>query len=201
MGKIYAILTGDIVGSRKANIEKWLPILEESLKHYSDNFDIFRGDSFQIAVPVEQCIEAVFLIKSCIRTVEPLDVRIGLGLGEVSYWDEHIKNASGEALVNSGEAFDALEKNLICVKSLWSQWDEPTNIMLQLAIELANRWTVNMGQTVSTLIKNPHLNQSEIARLLNRKYQSQISTELANANWQKIKVTIDYCTKELIKRC
>lgn len=201
MSKIYAILTGDIVGSRKADIKIWLPILEESLGYYSNNFDIFRGDSFQIALPLENCIEAIFYIKSCIRTIEPLDVRLGLGIGEINYWDDHIKNAAGEALVYSGEAFDALEKNLIYVKSPWKEWNEPTNIMLQLATELANRWTVNMAQTVSAQIKHPDANQSEIARLLNRKYQSQISTELGNANWQKIKGAIDYCTRELTKRC
>jgi len=201
MVKIYAILTGDLVGSRKADIQKWLPILEENLRYYSNNFDIFRGDSFQVAVSIEQCIEAIFLIKATIRAIEPLDVRIGLGLGEVSYWDEHIKNSAGEALVRSGEAFDALDKNLVNVKSPWLEWDEPTNIMLNLATELANRWTLNMAQTVATQIKNPKANQSELAKLLKKKYQSQISTELGNASWQKIKVTIDYCTKELIKRC
>ena len=201
MAKIYAILTGDVVNSRKADIQKWLPVLEENLHYYSNNFDIFRGDSFQVAVPLEQCIEALFLIKATIRAIEPLDVRIGLGLGEVSYWDAHIKNSAGDALIRSGEAFDALDKNLINVKSPWSEWDEPTNIMLNLATELANRWTQNMAQTVATQIKNPDANQSELAKILKKKYQSQISTELGNANWHKIKVTIDYCTKELIKRC
>lgn len=201
MAKIYAILTGDLVGSRKADIQKWLPVLEESLQHYSNNFDIFRGDSFQVAVSIEQCIEAIFLIKATMRSIEPLDVRIGLGLGEISYWDEHIKNSAGDALVRSGEAFDDLDKNLISVRSPWREWDEPTNIMLQLSTELANRWTQNMAQTVAAHIRNPDANQSELAKILKRKYQSQISTELGNANWQKIKVTIDYCTKELIKRC
>ena len=124
-----------------------------------------------------------------------------MGIGEIAYWDKHIKNSAGQALINSGEAFDALEKNYICVKSPWIDWDEPTNIMLQLATELANRWTLNMAQTVSATIKNPNANQREIADLLHRKHQSQISTELANANWQKIKRTTNYCTKELLKRC
>lgn len=201
MEKIYAILTGDIVNSRKVDMKEWLPVLEECLGYYSNNFDIFRGDSFQIAVPIETSIESVFLIKAALRTIESLDVRIGLGLGEVSYWDTHIKNSTGEALINSGEAFDALDKNLIHVKSPWEAWDEATNIMLQLAMELANRWTLNMAQTVHEQIKNPKANQKELAQLLNRKYQSQISTELGNANWQKIKIAIDYCTKELLKRC
>lgn len=201
MKKLYAIITGDIVSSRKVNVQEWMPKLEETLHYYSDNFDIFRGDSFQLAVPIEQSIEAIFLLKATIRTVEPLDVRIGLGIGEISHWDAHIKNSAGEALINSGEAFDELEKNFVSVKSPWEDWDESTTIMLQLATELANRWTLNMAETVAMTIKNPTANQRELAKLLNRKYQSQISTELGNANWQKIKIAIDYCTKELIRQC
>ncbi|MCA5006764.1 hypothetical protein [Sphingobacterium bovistauri] len=201
MEKQHAVITGDIISSRKVDVQKWLPILQQSLQYYSNNFDIFRGDSFQIAVPIEHCIEAIFLLKSTMRTVQPLDVRVGLGIGEISYLDLHIKNSAGDALINSGEAFDTLEKNFVGVKSPWSDWDETTTIMLQLATELANRWTFNMAETVSMTIKNPSANQRELAKLLNRKYQSQISTELGNANWHKIKIAIDYCTKELIKRC
>lgn len=201
MNGMYAILTGDIVGSRRVETQEWLPHLESVLTHYTNNFDIFRGDSFQAAVPIEKCIEAVFFIKASIRCIEPLDVRIGLGIGEVSYWDTHIKNSMGEAFINSGEAFDRLEKNYIYVRSPWKDWDEPTNIILQLSTELANRWTFNMAQTIATMIKNPESNQQEIANLLNKKYQSQISTELGNASWQKIRLAIEYCTQQLQKKC
>lgn len=198
---ISSILTGDIVTSRGADIKVWLPVLEESLRHYSNKFDIFRGDSFQIEVPVDKTLEAFFYIKSSIKSIVPLDVRIGIGIGEIDYENEHIKNSTGEALIYSGEAFDTLDKSLIQVKSPWDSWNEPTNIMLALANELANRWTVNMSKTVATVIKYPEANQQKIAQLLNKKYQSQVSTELTNASWNSIKMTIDYCTKELLKLC
>ena len=198
---MYAILTGDIVGSRRVETQKWLPHLEDALQYYTDNYDIFRGDSFQVAIPLEKCIEAIFFIKASMRCIEPLDVRIGLGIGEITYWDTHIKNSMGEALINSGEAFDRLDKNYIHVQSPWTDWNEQTNIILQLATELANRWTFNMAQTISTIIKNPEANQQEIAHLLNKKYQSQISTELGNASWQKIRIAIEYCTQQLLKQC
>lgn len=201
MKDIHAILTGDIVGSRRVEMQEWLPHLEATLAHYTDNFDIFRGDSFQIAIPIEKCMEAIFFIKANMRCIEPLDVRIGVGIGEISYWDTHIKNSMGEAFIYSGEAFDRLEKNYIYVKSPWEEWDESTNIILQLATELANRWTFNMAQTISTIIKNPDANQQEIAKLLNKKYQSQISTELGNASWQKIRQAMEYCTKQLLSKC
>lgn len=198
---LHAILTGDIVSSRKADVTTWLPVLQESLAYYSNNFDIFRGDSFQISLPIERCMEALFYIKAKMRSIQPLDVRMGLGIGEIEYQDLHIKNSTGQALIYSGEAFDRLDKELIYLKTPWADFDELANIMLQLSMELAGRWTLNMSQTIAAIISNPEANQHDIAQLLGRKYQSQISNEINNANWPKIKLTIDYCTSQLKKRC
>ncbi|GAA4518025.1 hypothetical protein [Sphingobacterium thermophilum] len=201
MSSLKAILTGDIVHSRKVSSEIWLSVLTDCLRHYSNKFDIFRGDSFQIELPLEKCIEAVFYIKASIRTIEKLDVRLGLGIGKIEVERQHVKDSSGEAYIFSGEAFDTLDKELIRVRSPFDHWDESTNIMLQLATELANRWTVNMAKTVKTAIEHPEASQLELTKLLHRKHQSQISTELKKANWQKIKLTIEYCTKQLLITC
>ena len=201
MSSYYAIITGDIVQSRSVDSAIWLPKLQASLEHISQKFDIFRGDSFQVAVPLETCIASLFYIKACIKAIGQLDVRMSLGIGEIDYVDEHIKKSAGEAFIFSGEAFDDLHKELVLVKSKWASWDESSNIILQLACELANRWTNNMATTVAAVLEHPHANQQEIATLLHRKYQSQISTELQKAQWTKIKKAIDFTTSELLKLC
>jgi len=195
----YVIITGDIVNSRTIDSKRWLVILEDTLKKVSLKFDIFRGDSFQAELRIDKCLEAVFYIKSRIKTLAGLDVRIGLGIGKIDYRDEHIKKSSGDAFLYSGEAFDVLNKELIFVKSSFVEWDRLANTMLTIAIELANRWTVNMAETVAAYIEQPNYNQHELAGLLKRKYQSQISTELGKANWLKIKSAIDYCQGKLME--
>lgn len=198
MGK-YVIITGDLVNSRGIDSKLWLNVLVYTLTKCSKKFDIFRGDSFQAELTIENCLEAVFYIKAKIKSLPDLDVRIGLGMGSIDYSDEHTKNSTGEAFVYSGQAFDDLHKELFLVHSALEQWDLLTNTMLNIAMELANKWTVNMAETVAAYIEHPTLNQQELAQMLNRKYQSQISTELGKANWLKIKRAVDYCQNELVK--
>ncbi|MFZ4861869.1 hypothetical protein ACL9RF_06755 [Sphingobacterium sp. Mn56C] len=200
MGTKHAVLTGDIVNSRGLHASLWLPVLEQAIRQYSTNFDIYRGDSFQVELAPQQSIWAMFYIRTCMRTIDQLDVRMGLGIGEVSFTEASVKLSNGEAYLNSGIAFDGLGKELMQVKSPWSTWDEPANIMLQLLTALGERWTINMAETVKVMIENPDFSQRELAQVLNRKYQSQVSTELGKANWLKLKKTIHYCTTELLKQ-
>jgi len=198
---MQAIITGDLVNSRAVDSKVWLSVLEDSLNHCAQKYDIFRGDSFQAAVDMEVSLAHVFYIKARMKTVANLDVRIGLGIGHIDYENEHIKNSTGSAFIYSGEAFDSLKKDLFAVKTEYQNWDILTNTMLSLAMELANKWTANMAETVAATMKNATHNQQELASLLHRKYQSQVSTELAKANWLKIKHAIDYCQQELLKVC
>lgn len=199
--KMYTIITGDIVHSRGVDVKDWLPALENSLTRYSKNFDIFRGDSFQIEIEPEYCVEFLFYLKAKMKSLVNLDVRMAVGVGSITYRDKHIKNSNGDALIYSGEAFDELNKELFRVKSPWADWDELTNVLLPLSMELVHKWTKNMAETVAVVLENPAANQMELATILKRSYQSQVSTELTKANWTKIKKAIDYCTKELLRRC
>ena len=75
---MVAILTGDIINSRKSSVETWLPVLKSALANIAAEkyWEIFRGDSFQIqVVPEEALLKAIYL-KSVIRTIKDLDVRI-----------------------------------------------------------------------------------------------------------------------------
>ncbi|MFD2556384.1 hypothetical protein [Sphingobacterium tabacisoli] len=199
--ELYAIITGDIVDSRSKDIREWLPLLEQTLGDCSDKFDVFRGDSFQVMVGMEKAIESMFYIKSRIRSLGDLEVRMGLGIGTIEYMDAHIKNSFGDAFVRSGEAFESLHKDLLMVRSPWEDWDELSNIMLNLCVEIANRWTANMAETVAEALRSPDLNQQELAKKLHRKHQSQVSTELTKAGWSKLNKAIAYCTEQLLKRC
>ncbi len=198
---MHVIMVGDIVGSRQTQTDIWLPVLADSLKRYTKNFDIFRGDSFQAELSPEECFAFAFYLKAKIKSVGPLDIRIGIGIGGIDYLDDSIKNSNGQAFVFSGEAFDTLGKDLIAVRSPWTEYDEPINIMLDLSMELSDKWTVNMAESVAIAIENPEANQKELAEILKRKHQSQVSTLLNKAHFAQISKVVDYCTKELIKRC
>jgi hypothetical protein len=198
---MHAIIIGDIVGSRRLEARIWLPVLEEVLQKYSKNFDIFRGDSFQADIPLFRCFEFIFYLKARLKALGKLDIRMGIGIGHVDYVSKAIKSSNGQAFVLAGEALEALKKELISLRSPWTEYDEPINIMLDMAIELANKWTVNMAESVAAALAHPAVSQKELANILDRKYQSQVSTELNKGYYSRIKQVIDYSTKELVKRC
>lgn len=198
---MHVIIIGDIVGSRQVNTDIWLPVLEEVLQKYSKTFDIFRGDSFQADIPVDKCFEFIYYLKARIKLLGKLDIRVGIGIGHVDYVGKVIKSSNGPAFVLSGEAFDSLKKELIALRSPWADYDEPINIMLSMATELANKWTSNMAESIAAALAYPDLSQQELRHILKRKHQSQVSTELNKGHYVLIRKVIDYSTQELIKRC
>ncbi|NGM63761.1 hypothetical protein [Sphingobacterium sp. SGR-19] len=194
---MIAVISGDIIKSRSEDPKVWMPALEEAIGVYSNKFDIFRGDSFQAELTLQNVLTATFYIKAAMLVYD-LDVRIGIGIGTKEYDAPHIKNSFGSALIYSGEAFEELKKDTIFFKSAYPTLDAVCNVILPLVAELATRWTPNMAETVKAAFQNEGVNQAELAKILDKKYQSQVSTELQKASYVKIQRALDYCTKEML---
>lgn len=194
---MIAILSGDVIKSRSADPKVWMPALEEAISLYSDKFDIFRGDSFQAELTLQNVLTAVFYIKASMLALD-LDVRIGIGIGTKEHDAPHIKNAFGSALIYSGEAFEELKKETVFFKSAYPKLDALCNVLLPLVAELTARWTTNMAETVKVAFRNEGANQAELAKILNKKYQSQVSTELQKASYAKMQHALAYCTQEML---
>lgn len=136
----YAVITGDLVKSRKIRNEDVESVIE-SLKYcfseinhllLNDNgkFELYRGDSFQYLVPEPQKALLIgIIIRAKLRTYEPVnsitlqkksekpinyafsDARVAIGLGTISYDANKVTESQGEVFEKSGNAFDKLEKN------------------------------------------------------------------------------------------
>lgn len=194
---MIAVISGDIINSRSTNPTIWMPVLEDALKLYSDKFDIFRGDSFQAELTLQDVLTAVFYMKAAMLALH-LDVRIGIGIGTKEHDAPHIKNSFGSALTYSGEAFETLKKETVSFKSAHPRLDAVCNVVLPLVAELTNRWTPNMAETVKAAFRNEGASQAELAKILDKKYQSQVSTELQKASYAKIHHALAYCTQEML---
>lgn len=193
---MIAVITGDVVKSRSSKPEIWLPVLQDALEAYSDKYDIFRGDSFQAEISPEKVFEAIFYIKSSLIAIQ-LDARIGIGIGQEDMRSTHVKNSFGTALLYSGEAFDKLGKETASLRSSNVEFDALCNTILPLLTELSVRWTPNIAATVQGAILHKGINQIELAKILGKRYQSQVSTELQKAGFLKMQRAIDYCTKSI----
>ena len=69
-------------------------------------------------------------------------------------------------------------------------------IELQLVRALTEKWTSNMCETITCLLENPKLNQTEIAEIL-KKPQSHISRELKAASYYEIMEYIKLANQKL----
>ncbi len=165
-----SIITGDIVNSRNVPVKKWLPILKSILNSAGKTpktWEVFRGDSFQIEVPILDALITCLTIKATIKTIEDLDVRMAIGIGNKTFDSENITESNGEAHINSGFAFDSLlKKQNLAIKSSWEDVDEELNIGLALGLLVMDNWTTNSAEYVKVSLENPTMTQKDISKLL-----------------------------------
>ncbi len=178
---MIAVLTGDIVNSQEHEVTNWLKALKEILSIYGTTpkqWEIFRGDSFQLTVKPEIALLTALHIKATIKQIKDLDVRIAVGLGEENYNSQNITESNGTAYINSGKCFENLQKQTLAVASGNTNFDETINLMLNLSALTTNNWTPAVAEAIKTAIEYPQKNQKELAKLLS-KSQSNVS-ELLN---------------------
>jgi len=198
-----AIITGDIVGSRKAKQPLWLDVLKEALQRYGSSprqWEIFRGDSFQLELPPQEALRALFHLKAVVKQFKELDVRLALGLGDVAYRGEKITESNGSAFIHSGERFDALKKETLGIKTPWPELDKVLDLMLQLAALKADEWTVNSALIIKTVLEHPEARQTEVAQWLN-KQQSDISKGLKRGGFEALERLFAYYSKSIAELC
>lgn len=194
MKRTIAVITGDIVNSRSQKPVKWLPQLKKVLNKYGKepkDWEIYRGDSFQLRLKPAMAFSAATHIKSCIKQIPYLDVRMSIGVGNIQSNARKVTAATGEAFVRSGESFDSLKRQTLVLDTGNKDLDETLNLMIDLSLLTMNNWSRTVASVIKTIIENPEKNQSEIALLL-KKTQSSISEALKRGGFDEIKKLNQY---------
>lgn len=190
-----AIITGDLINSRQVEPNEWMPALKIVLKKYGrepKNWEIFRGDSFQLNTKPEDALMAAILIKAEIKQWKNLDVRIGIGLGEITYQAAKITESNGTAFLNSGECFEELKKQTLAIKTPNKDLNTTLNLMIELASLTIDRWTETAAKLIKIKMENPSVNQKDLANLLNKTAQGTISEGLKRGGYDEIQKLLDY---------
>ncbi len=183
-----AVLTGDIINSRDTNATNWISLIKEALNKFGSepkNWEIFRGDSFQLEVNPEDALRAALYIKATIKQKKALDVRLSIGVGEKDYAAEKITESNGTAFINSGECFDQLKKQNLAIRTPWEKFDAEINQFLELALLIMDNWSSVTAQTIKVTLENPDLNQKALSEKL-KKSQSNISEALKRGGFEEI---------------
>ncbi|TDU39712.1 SatD family protein [Gelidibacter sediminis] len=173
MTVITSILTGDIIKSRSIKDSgRWLTVLKEALIKSSQNssdWDIYRGDSFQLETPIiADSLRAAIYIKACIKTIKGLDVRIAIGIGEKTFTGQSVVESNGPAFQYSGETLEQLKKEKVNlkIKTNDSQLDEALNLYFKLALTIMDHWTANSAEIVKLYLEQPQALQEDLGQQL-----------------------------------
>lgn len=186
---MIAVITGDIINSRELP-EEWIGTLKAALEGLFGekiNWEIFRGDSFQVELSAKDALINAIYIKACIKTLKGADVRIGIGIGEKSINAEKVTEANGEVFINSGNAFDNLRINKVnmAIKTPWAKVDEEFNLFIKLALITMDSWGQIAAEMVKYAIENQNTKQDKIAKISGRS-QSSVSEALKRAHFTEI---------------
>ncbi|MVT12016.1 transcriptional regulator [Chitinophaga tropicalis] len=201
-----SVITGDIINSRKMDDPAiWLNPLKALMREWGKSpktWEIYRGDSFQVEINAPQhALLAAIRIKACIKSIEKLDVRIGIGIGEKNYDAPKITEANGEVFINSGEIFEELKKlkQHLAIRSPWPELDNELNLMLRLASIVLDKWSAATAQIVAASIVNRNLSQKELGDRIERT-QSTISETQKRAHYDEIMDLIAFYEKSIVKK-
>ena len=201
---MIAIITGDIVNSREVDATLWMKALKDTLQSYGQepgDWEIYRGDSFQLKTTPTDALLCSFLLKSSIKTFKQLDVRIAIGIGEVDYQSEKITESNGSAFVRSGECFEGLKKQTLAMKTEWEDFDERINLLLEVISLVIDDWTPISSTAIHQMLQFPELNQKELAEKLDKKSQSTISEALKRGGFDEMQKLLAYYKNEISKLC
>ena len=196
---MLAVITGDIVNSRKGETTEWLPLLKEIINNYGvfkKNWEIFRGDSFQLSLSPEKALIAAIHIKAGMKFYKVLDARLAIGIGEEDHNTGKITEANGTAYVRSGEGFESLKKQNLAIRTSDPDTDELLNLLFSLALLTMDNWTPLVADLIKFSLENPDKNQRELAELLERS-PSSINEALKRGGFDELMELNEFYKKQV----
>ena len=188
---MVAVITGDIINSKKINPKKWLKPLKKELDTIGSSpkfWEIYRGDSFQLIITKpEDAVTTAIKIKATLKSISDMDARMAIGIGSRTHNAQKVTESNGSAFVHSGEKFEMLkkEKQNLAIKSDWPEFDKELNLFLKLSLIAMDNWTVNAAEIVKTIMENPDKLQQELGKIVGIK-QNAISNRLKRAYYDEI---------------
>jgi hypothetical protein len=198
---MIAIITGDIINSENHPSSQWIDLLMNYFNQFGAspmNWEIYRGDEFQLKVTERNALFTAIRIKAMLKTIKGLDVRMGIGIGLETYIGTGVTESNGPAYQRSGRNFETLKESKInlSIATGEAENDRTLNLMLRLALDFMDDWSVVSAEIVTLSLDYPHYSQKEIAQQLGIK-QSAVSQRLKRARLDLVLDVLSYY-KELI---
>lgn len=193
-----AVITGDVVDStrlspkQREKLEQVLWETFEQLETHKDQYDVLRGDSFQLLVDeprqaFKKAVQLRCLVKSGMSKYAKtrVDLRISIGFGDISFKGKTLGSSDGTAFRRSGQGLDALkgEKKHLVIQAGDQKKDDFLEILSVLTDVIITGWSAAQAEAVYWSSRG--LTQTEIANKLSI-VQSAVNKRLQSAHWNEI---------------
>ena len=193
---MIAVLTADIIASAHQPPEVWLARVRGFLGGLGSqpaDWEIYRGDEVQLRIAPEKALYAALHLKALMRSLEGLDIRIAIGLGDESFRAGRIGESNGTAYQRSGRAFGRLreERARLLVSSGHDAPDRALNLLLRMALQFMDQWTRVSAETVALALSEPEASQQQLAERLGIR-QSAVSQRQARARLDLVEDLLAY---------
>ncbi|APQ15853.1 SatD family protein [Maribacter hydrothermalis] len=200
---MIAIITGDIINSEKHPSSIWIDLLKQYFNTFGAspmNWEIYRGDEFQLKVTKKNALFTAIRIKAMLKSIKGLDVRMGVGIGLETYIGKGVTESNGPAYQRSGRNFETLKESKVNLSIATGDkgHDRTLNLMLKLALDFMDDWSVVSAEIVTLVLDNPEDSQKEIAQKLGIK-QSAVSQRLKRARLDLVLEVLAYYEALLIE--
>lgn len=199
---MIAVITGDVVHSRALQPEHWLKHLKDGLGLFGVppvDWEIFRGDSFQLKTSAEDALLHALTLKAWMKYFRQIDVRMSIGVGVQSFDNNVITEGNGSAFELSGAGFDALGKRNLIINTPDQQLNDTLRVMCNLSLLIMDKWSERTAEAIYVKLRNPQLSQAGIAAVLNKKAQGNISEALKRGGFDEVHEFIQYYNQEIRK--
>lgn len=204
---MIAVITGDIVNSGAYKASEWINVLKKQFDAWGESptdWEIYRGDEFQLKVAPEKALYAALQIKAVIKSIKNMDVRMAIGIGLETFIGESVSESNGSAYQRSGRIFETLkeQKLNLAIATGDSNEDESLNVMLQLALDFMDEWTAVSAEVIAIALSNSKMSQQAIAEQLSIQ-QSAVSQRQKRARLDLVLKLLAYYPQSIkrIKAC
>ena len=193
---MIAIITGDIINSENHPSSEWIVDLKSYFSEFGPApmyWEIYRGDEFQLKVNESNALLSAIRIKALLKSVKGLDVRMGIGIGLETYVGTGVSESNGTAHQRSGRKFESLKESKVnlSISTGNESHDQTLNLMLRLALDFMDGWSVVSAEIASIVLDHPNASQKEIAKKLDIK-QSAVSQRIKRARLDLILDVLAY---------
>ncbi len=197
-----AVLTGDLIGSRKAGQQATdlaIEAIAETARFSDAPFARHRGDGWQVLLmQPENALRFALLCTARLRCLRGPLCRFSVGIDEIAAERaQSLAAETGNAFVVSGELLDEMpRRSVFSIASMTRKLNEMTWAAARLADQVARKWTPEQAEAMILALDRSEPSGASIAKSLGIS-AAAASYRLQGANWWDIKAVVSAFEREL----